>query len=225
MAERPLKFDTLPETCLVDETLAIRVLGVQPGALVTLKLWSSFNGAALLSTATFAADSTGVVDLGSQAPVSGSYQGVDAMGLFWSRAPAGGDVAKGFEGMTNDPFTVNLTAERDDGEPPISQCIKRVLAGPGVVSREVRDRGLVGKMFEPDQPGPHRAVLVVGGSNGGLAWSQEMAALLASHGYAALALAYFAAESCRQPSTAFRSSTSAQRWIGCRSKRPSRRTR
>jgi len=35
---------------------------------------------------------------------------------------------------------------------------------------------------------------VVGGSGGGLAWSQEAAALLASRGYAALALAYFGAE-------------------------------
>lgn len=194
MAERPMKFDTLPETCLVDETLAIRVLGAQPGARITLKLWSSFNGVVLLSSAIFTADSTGVVDLGDHAPTSGSYQGVDAMGLFWSRAPVHGDIAEGFVGMTNDPLSVTLTAERDGGAPPISRRIKRVLAGAGVVSREVRDRGLVGKLFEPDQPGPHRAVLVVGGSNGGLAWSQEMAALLASHGYAAFALAYFAME-------------------------------
>jgi dienelactone hydrolase len=194
MTERPMKFDTLPETCLVDEAFAIRVLGAQPGARITLKLWGSFNDVVLLSSATFTADSTGVVDLGGQAPTSGSYQGVDAMGLFWSRAPARGDIAEGFVGMTNDPFSVTLTAETDGGAPPISLRIKRVLAGPGVVSREVRDRGLVGKMFEPDQSGPHRVVLVVGGSNGGLAWSQEMAALLASHGYAAFALAYFAME-------------------------------
>jgi dienelactone hydrolase len=83
---------------------------------------------------------------------------------------------------------------RDGGAPPISRRIKRVLAGAGVVSREVRDRGLVGKLFAPDQPGPHRAVLVVGGSNEGLAWSQEMAALLASHGYAVFALAYLPME-------------------------------
>ncbi|CAN7731862.1 acyl-CoA thioesterase/bile acid-CoA:amino acid N-acyltransferase family protein [Variovorax sp. LjRoot130] len=189
-----MKFDTLPQTCLVDETLAIRVLELQPGARITLKLWSSFNNVVLLSSATFAADSNGVVDLSGQAPVSGSYQGIDAMGLFWSRAPAHGDVAEGFKGMTKDPFTATLAAEGDDGAPPISQRIKRVFAGPGVVSREVRDGGFFGKMFEPDQPGPHRAVLVVGGSSGGLVWSQEMAALLASHGYAALALAYFAVE-------------------------------
>ncbi|MDM0109754.1 acyl-CoA thioesterase/bile acid-CoA:amino acid N-acyltransferase family protein [Variovorax sp. J22R24] len=189
-----MKFDTLPDTCLVDETLAIRVLEIRAGARITLKLWSSFNDVVLLSSATFTADAGGVVDLGRQAPDSGSYQDVDAMGLFWSRAPVQGEVATGFEGMSKDPFTATLTAEAEDGTPPISHAIRRVFLGPAAVSREVRVDGLVGRMFEPAYPGPHRAVLVVGGSNGGLGWSQEMAALLASRGYAALALAYFAAE-------------------------------
>ncbi|MDQ0572185.1 dienelactone hydrolase [Variovorax paradoxus] len=189
-----MKFDTLPQTCLVDETLAIRVLDLQPGAVITLKLWSGFNDVVLLSSATFKADSNGVVDLSSHAPISGAYEGADAMGLFWSRAPVDRDIARGFPGMSNDPLTSTLVAEREDGASRISHPIRRVYVGPGVVSREVRVRGLFGKMYEPAQPGPHRAVLVVGGSNGGLAWSQEMAALLASRGYAALALAYFAAE-------------------------------
>ena len=116
------------------------------------------------------------------------------MGLFWSRAPVHGDVAKGFEGMSKDPLTATLVAEGANALLPIAHPIRRVYIGPGVVSRELRHAGLVGKMFEPEGPGPHRAVLVVGGSMGGLAWSQEVAALLASRGYAALALAYFAAE-------------------------------
>ena len=189
-----MKFDTLPPTCLVDETLAIRVLDLQPGADITLKLWSGFNDIVLLSSATFTADANGVVDLSSHAPISGSYEGVDAMGLFWSRAPVHADIAEGFKNMSKDPFTATLVAEQENGAPPVSHPVRRVYVGPGVTSREVRDRGLFGKMFEPAHPGPHRAVLVVGGSGGGLAWSQEMAALLASHGYAALALAYFAAE-------------------------------
>lgn len=189
-----MKFDTLPETCLVDKTIVIRVLDLKPGERVSLKLWSRVDQIILLSTANFTADSNGVVDLGSQAPESGSYDGVDAMGLFWSREPVDGEMAKGFESMSRDPLTATLVAEAKDGGTSISHSIRRVYLGPGVVSREVRENGLVGKMFEPAQPGLHRAVLVVGGSNGGLGWSQEMAALLASHGYAALALAYFATE-------------------------------
>lgn len=190
-----MKFDTIPQVCLVDETLAIRVLDLHPGEVVTLKLWSSFSDVVLLSSAAFKADANGVVDLGSHAPISGSYEGVDAMGLFWSRAPVDGDTAKGFARTSSDPLVSTLIAERESGVASTISCpIRRVYVGPGVVSRDVRVRGLFGKMYEPAQPGPHRAVLVVGGSNGGLAWSQEVAALLASHGYSALALAYFAAE-------------------------------
>jgi dienelactone hydrolase len=189
-----MKFDTLPHQCLVDEMLQIRVLRLRAGERLTLNLWNCFNDVVWLSEAVFIADSHGVVDLSIQAPVSGSYTGVDSMGLFWSRAPAPPEVTKDYEGKSTDPLTATLTAERDDGASRISHVVRRVYMDERVVLREVRERGLVGKMFEPNRPGPHSAVLVVGGSNGGLAWSQEMAALLASRGYAALALAYFGAE-------------------------------
>ncbi|QBK04654.1 palmitoyl-CoA hydrolase [Hylemonella gracilis] len=189
-----MKFDTLPHQCLVDEMLQIRVQGLRAGERLNLKLWSCFNDAVWRSEAVFLADSRGVVDLSTQAPVSGSYTGVDSMGLFWSRAPVSSEIAKGYDGKSTDPLTATLTAERDDGAPPISHAVRRVYMNEGVVSRKVRERGLVGKMFEPNRPGPHSTVLVVGGSSGGLAWSQEVAALLASRGYAALALAYFGAE-------------------------------
>jgi dienelactone hydrolase len=48
---------------------------------------------------------------------------------------------------------------------------------------------LRGTFFVPPGPGPHPAVLVLGGSNGGV--PLRPAAWVASHGYAALALAYF----------------------------------
>lgn len=53
----------------------------------------------------------------------------------------------------------------------------------------IRANGLVGTLFEPDDDGPHPAVLLLGGSEGGL--HEDDAALLATHGYAVLALAYF----------------------------------
>src|SRR5207245_451494 len=112
----------------------------------------------------------------------GSYRGVDAMGLFWSRAPVQGDVAAGYHGKSKDPFTATLVAEGEGGTAPIFHVVTRAFHGPSVTSRDVSVNGLVGRMFEPEQPGPHRAVLVIGGSNGGLGWSQEMAALLASRG-------------------------------------------
>jgi dienelactone hydrolase len=53
----------------------------------------------------------------------------------------------------------------------------------------VHDDGLRGTLFVPPGAGRHPAVLVVGGSNGGVPLRQG--AWLASHGYVALSLAYF----------------------------------
>lgn len=187
-----MEFDPLPAQCLVDQALAIRVRGAPADVPVTLKLCSRFNDLILLSTASFLANADGVIDVTTQAPFSGSYQGIDAMGLFWSRAPVTDDAT--FAAPSSDPLTATLTAESSNGEMLISHAIRRVYVAGGVTSRTVRERGLVGTMFEPAAAGPRPAVLVVGGSGGGTAWSLQMAALLASHGYPALALAYFAAE-------------------------------
>lgn len=59
--------------------------------------------------------------------------------------------------------------------------------------RAVRERGLVGTLFLPRAEDSAGAVLVLGGSSGGL--NEGPAALLASHGFATLALAYFDEES------------------------------
>jgi hypothetical protein len=52
----------------------------------------------------------------------------------------------------------------------------------------------VGTLFQPAGDGPFPTVLVVGGSAGREVFSGQCAALLAGHGYASLALSYFAAE-------------------------------
>lgn len=187
-------FDPLPAECLVDESLEIRVRGAGAGERVVLQLCSRFNDLTLLSEATFEADASGVIDLRKDAPVSGSYAGVDGMGLFWSRAPISAERASGLQGLSADPLTATLSAASADGRTRVSHAVRRVYVAHGVTSRAVQEDGLVGKFFQPAGAEPRAALLVVGGSGGGLAWSQEMAALLAAHGFAALSLAYFAAE-------------------------------
>jgi dienelactone hydrolase len=63
-----------------------------------------------------------------------------------------------------------------------------------VTRTEVRDQGMIGAFYQPAGPGPHPAILLLGGSGGGLAGTDVRGALLASHGYAVLVLAYFALE-------------------------------
>ena len=67
--------------------------------------------------------------------------------------------------------------------------IRRRWSAPGVRHAAVR-HGLYGEVFDPPGSARRAAALVIGGSEGGLSTAGE-AALLASHGYPALALAYF----------------------------------
>ena len=187
-------FDPIPSRALVDETLAIRVVGLDPRAAVTIRLCNrGLDGVVFASEATFNADESGTVDLAKQAPVSGSYDGVDPMGLFWSRQPVEDEEAAACSPLSPNPMTVTLTATSPGSEKLVA-AIERSFASDGVQTCDVRCDGLVGKLFEPKDAGNYPAVLVVGGSSGGLNWSQAMAGLLASHGYIAFALAYFGME-------------------------------
>ena len=58
--------------------------------------------------------------------------------------------------------------------------------------RPVKEEGLVGTLFCPSAPGPHPAVIALGGGGGGLREGGVEA--LSSEGYAALTLAYFGVE-------------------------------
>jgi dienelactone hydrolase len=94
-------------------------------------------------------------------------------------------------GALAEPYTVALSAE-DDGHEVARTNVVREFMAHGLSRVPVRDHGLVATLFRPDTDGSHPGVLVVGGSDGGL--SEGLAALLASRGFAALALAYFRAE-------------------------------
>jgi dienelactone hydrolase len=86
-------------------------------------------------------------------------------------------------------YTVSLDLV-DRGRVVAHTTMSRRWTGPGVSGRPVRD-GLYGELFQPAADGArHAAALVIGGSEGGLS-TVGFAALLASHGYPALALAYF----------------------------------
>lgn len=74
---------------------------------------------------------------------------------------------------------------------PKPATYERRFLATGVTRRRLRGSDLVADLFLPAGPGPHPGVVVVGGSSGGLSWSAQVAALLAAHGHASLAVAYF----------------------------------
>jgi dienelactone hydrolase len=96
-----------------------------------------------------------------------------------------------FARTTTHPLTVTFSAAVDGQEVATANHIRLGMAA-GVRRVEARERGLVGTLFLSPDDGPHPGVIVLGGSSGGM--REPLAALLASHGCAALALAYFGAE-------------------------------
>ncbi|MFN2567986.1 MAG: acyl-CoA thioesterase/bile acid-CoA:amino acid N-acyltransferase family protein [Candidatus Dormibacteria bacterium] len=171
---------------LIDQPVSGRLTGLDPGELVrVLARATDAEGTPYASWVKFRAGGDGEVDLASDAPVDGTYQGIDPFGLWWSmRSEPNRGFASGI-----DPVPTTLIAERDGREIARKQVLRRWV-GHGVSVRPVAEEGLVARLFSP-AVGPSPGVVVFGGSGGGFHASLETAALLASHGFAALAVAYF----------------------------------
>jgi acyl-CoA thioester hydrolase/bile acid acetyltransferase-like protein len=112
------------------------------------------------SRATFVSDDDGQVDITRQAPVSGTYEGVAPMGLFWSMGLVPGEARPVPPGAIMLPVPIRLEAEGTDGRRAEIMIVRRV-AGPGVTRHVIRTDGIVGTLFLPPGSGPHPAVMVV----------------------------------------------------------------
>jgi dienelactone hydrolase len=185
-------FEIRPEAALLDEPIAVVVSGLAPGREVTVELRGWRSAPQWASSATFHAGADGVVDLTRMSPVRGDYEGVDAMGLFWSAHRSGGGEApeRGVNASMPAPELWHLTA-RVEGAVVATASVTRRAVAPDVSITTVHDRGLVGVFYQPATPGRHPAVLVVSGSGGGVTPASSFPGGLASRGYAVLALAYF----------------------------------
>jgi dienelactone hydrolase len=178
-----------PARVMADESAAIRASGLEPNEHVVIRAsLTDGAGARWEAQAEFVAGAAGTVDASQQAPVAGSYKELSAMGLVWSMMP----VSKSVQAYTAirdlGPQPVEFHLLRKN-QPVSSAQLEQVTLADGVRRFPVSDEGLRGVFLVPAGAERHPAVLVVGGSEGGV--PIRRAAWLASHGYAALALAYF----------------------------------
>jgi hypothetical protein len=160
------------------DAFVTRFEGGPAGARVTVR--SRFRG--YQGWATYQADDRGAIDLGRAAALEGTYSGVDPDGLIWSMRPETPD-APG-------PLDVELVAEVDGAALARATLIRRPMEH-GLVQRALAEDGLIGRLFAPAGGVPAPAVLVLGGSEGGLELSSRRAAHLAARGFTALGIAYF----------------------------------
>lgn len=183
-----------PQVALTDVPVIIRLSGFEPYQRVTVRAQTRDDdfGRAWESYAVFKTDGHGTVNLDQQAPLAGSYQNADPMGLIWSMEldPAATEECY-FRKRTLDPIQIRFTAEVG-GEVVAEAQVERLFLAPGETRVEVREEGMAGVLFCPPGPGPHPGLIVLGGGDGGIL--EHGAALLAARGYVALALGYFGVE-------------------------------
>ena len=181
-----------PVDGLVDAPTTIVASGLPAKQQVTISARAlDGHDQAFASQARFTADEHGVVDL-SVAKASGSYSGVDAMGLFWSLEPekrASGDAEQRFA-LGAAPVRYEFTVLVDNRPVAKAEATRR-RSGAGTRVVQVNDRSLVASVTIPAGEGRHPAILHFGGSEGGLPRDPVRSELLASRGYVVMSLAYF----------------------------------
>ena len=179
---------------LFDETVRIGVSGLSAGRVVTVRLEQHDTAGLWRSHAIFVADDAGRVDLSRMAPLSGTYSGIAPMGLVWSVQRDGAAAPRErLPAPDLSPVTAQLTAAID-GVVVAQASLLRHPVAPDVEVTPVRENGLVGMFYRPASDQPLPAMVVMGGSGGGLLGPDSYPGGLASQGYAVLALAYFGIE-------------------------------
>jgi len=185
LSNYPITFE-VQNNSMVDETIDMRVIHLKPSEEIEIKaVYIDADKISWSSSATFKANELGVVSLAKLAPLSGSYKGVDGMGLFWSMIPSTKQTPLSYAIFTEQ--TVSLQAFINSTEVAKTTIIRHLLS-PDVEREEVRENGLVGTMFTPKEEGLFPGVIVIPGAEGGI--PEKFAMLLASHGYGAFALGY-----------------------------------
>lgn len=178
-----------PQKTLAGDPWSIKVTGLAPNSVVKLTVeFKDAFGVDWESSAVFTATDRGTVEPDIQAPNSGSYQGVDPSGLFWSTRPLNTNQTSGAFSKSIDAQQLTVSVEVG-GKKILSQNIERLFLLPGVERQVVEEAEVKGTLFLPTQQGKRPAIIVLSGSEGGI--YEPPAAIYASQGFVTLALAYF----------------------------------
>ncbi|XP_037654561.1 acyl-coenzyme A amino acid N-acyltransferase 2-like [Choloepus didactylus] len=195
-----LQLTATPASALADEPVHIRVTGLPPSQMVTLTAsLKDEKGNLFQSRAFYRANEAGQVDVEQDPAFGGDYVGVHPMGLFWSLKPERAFQRLLKKDVMNSPFWVTLDLydsvcleDSATVQPRVSQTVQRWFSAPGLQRTQIREGRVRGALFLPPGEGPFPGVIDLFGGIGGLV--EFRASLLAAHGFAVLALAYFAYE-------------------------------
>ncbi|XP_029903719.1 acyl-coenzyme A thioesterase 1-like [Myripristis murdjan] len=191
MAYSRISIKLLPSFhCLFDKPVQIKVEGLAPRQRVELrsKLVDD-RGVIFKASAHYAADESGQVDVSRSPSLGGSYTGVEPMGLFWAMAPETPH-SKLLKKNVLSPTLVEIGVLCEDtGEVLASETNERGFMTEGMRRIPLQEDRIRGVLFLPPGKGPFPGILDLYTFGGGIC--EPRASLLASKGFAVLALAYY----------------------------------
>ncbi|XP_031153986.1 acyl-coenzyme A thioesterase 1-like [Sander lucioperca] len=177
--------------CMFDEPVKVKVAGLRARQVVTMRARTTDDkGLVFSSSATYKADGSGEIDLERDPSLSGSYVGVEPMGLLWSmRADT---LHKRFIKTNSlNHHVVNFSVHEKEGEGRMlaEETNERLLIGDGVNRLPIKEGNIRGILFTPPGRGPFPALLDLYTFGGGL--SEKRASLLANRGFVVLTVALY----------------------------------
>ncbi|MEI6621542.1 MAG: acyl-CoA thioesterase/bile acid-CoA:amino acid N-acyltransferase family protein [Actinomycetes bacterium] len=182
-----------PDPTLLDQPLPITVSGLAPGTSVELATTTvDMMGNLWRAHARFVADDGGTVDTATAAPADGDYTVGDPGGLLWGMRFATPDATPALFIPANGP--TGFSVEAKIGTTSLTTTAVRQTLPRDVTVQSIDEDGVVGRLLVPAGPGPFPAIVLFGGSEGGIDSHFSNAAVLASHGYLALTAGYFRVE-------------------------------
>ncbi|NXS54980.1 BAAT acyltransferase, partial [Brachypteracias leptosomus] len=146
-----------PSSSLADREVRVRVRGLAPAQLVTLRAWlKDEQGEIFQARAFFQADDTGEVVPECHPALGGSYSGVCPMGIFWFLQPNTLFRRLIKKDVAGSPFLVHLEVFDglclvvDPQEKPLGSCqAERWYVGPGVQRVPIKEGRVRGALFVP----------------------------------------------------------------------------
>ncbi|XP_047194600.1 peroxisomal succinyl-coenzyme A thioesterase isoform X1 [Hippoglossus stenolepis] len=193
----PPIISVVPTRALMDETFKVLVENLPPGSPVTVRAlhhsedrdyWEAYGH--------YISSPRGTVSVSDDLSFGGTYTGKEAMGLLWSMRPVPGSRTglRLRKRNVSTPMLVHISVHGGHGDfrdqtPLASVLTERWYMAPGVHRIEIDENGVRGTMFIPPGPGPFPGLVDMWGGGGGLL--EYRSALLASRGFASLALEYF----------------------------------
>ncbi|WP_165314432.1 acyl-CoA thioesterase/BAAT N-terminal domain-containing protein [Agromyces protaetiae] len=173
------------------DELDIRVTGLAPGSEVVLRATTTLDNLPYRSAAAFTVGDDGTIDLARDLPTDGAWTAPDPMAPFFT---LGGRSDHFGVAAAYEPHDVELAVETASGDRLASTSVSRAVLGDEVEVSAVEALDFptafaVPTDFDPATPRP--ALLVLGGSEGGVVGATAVAIGFARLGYPALAVGLF----------------------------------